>query len=157
METKRKDWQPVVPYLSLADVFICAISIVFIMLLLVDPKRVVQQQRPQADYFLVCGDDGVRLHRAGDDPSASPLSLGEAEARLAKLERLDALSVRVLIQGDPNSTVCLKQMRAIIRGLNGSLSERLKRGEPGSYLLYDLQFLAPGSTPISGVEQAAET
>lgn len=148
----------VAPFLALADVFICAVSIVFILLLLAEPERMLVQHPPKADYRLLCTQDGgVQLLSAMDDnnieiPGASKrLTLSGAPLRslLSGLETPTALSARVLIQAPPSRIDCAEQLADIMTALNTELSERLLAGEPGAYLLHDLEVI-----PEPGIDGA---
>jgi hypothetical protein len=139
-----------VPYLALADVFICAISIVFILLLLSQPQQPLLHQAPQADFIVWC--DGNRALLGAADGIDEPVALSpyRIEPALAALTRGDSLSVRVLIRARPADMACATRLRESIRWLNDELSERLAGGESGAYLLDDLELIsAPVGTDAS--------
>lgn len=130
-----------VPYLALADVFICAISVVFILLLLADPSRVLEQKPPQTDVILRCVEGGVARVGAGDGVADEPVSLAAMPGMLSGLGGTDQLSLRVLIQASVQQGGCVEKLLAAIADSNLGLSERLLQGDPGVYLLYDLELL----------------
>jgi hypothetical protein len=139
--------RPPIPFLSLADVFICAVSIVFIMLLLADPRQVLVLHPPQADVRLRCEGDGVRLidtRSPGAAAAVAGVLRPDSEAMralLAGLEVGDALSVRVLIEAPVAEMPCARTLVRVIEALNEGLSDRLLRGEAGAYLLDDIEVL----------------
>ncbi|WP_133511116.1 hypothetical protein [Candidatus Thiosymbion oneisti] len=146
--------RPAIPFLTLADVFIGAVSIVFVLLLLADPERVRVQHPPQADYRLVCSKDGVRLVTEGEVDGTRPEVAALApdspalRTQLSLLEVPTALSVRVLIRTPPALIHCAEQVADVIAELNKSLSERLMQGGQGSYLLYDMEVVGD----VHGIE-----
>ncbi len=140
----RDGLPPEIPFMALADIFICAVSVVFILLLLAEPKRVLVQHPPQSDYLLRCVPDGVVVTgRDAADVSEAPqaFSFEELGPRLAALEPGDALSVRLLIQQSAGPLDCARRTAEIVGELNKNLSERLLRGAPGVYLLHDIEVL----------------
>jgi hypothetical protein len=146
----RRPWQIAVPYLALADVFICAISVVFILLLLSDPDRVLEQNPPQTDNILRCDAMGVSLLTGLGEPLAGPVPVTEVSTLLSALDLGAVLAVRILVQGPAARVACLEDVAAVLDEQNRTLSEHLVAGGEGAYLLYDLELTETGKAKRSG-------
>lgn len=145
---------PPVPYLALADVFISAISVLFILLLLSAPRPILPRWPPQGDYQLRCRGPWAELSALGTtgadaDPNAAPLRLAahEVASALARLPAAESLSVRLLILAEPNNPRCLDTLRGTIETLNRELTARLAAGEPGAWFIHDVAVLPEDPAP----------
>ena len=148
-------WQVPVPFLALADVFTCAISMIFILLILVDPERVLEQHPPQTDLTLRCTDGGVILASARANAAAELLLGAAVGARLAGLDFSRVLSARVLIAGTAAQGDCINDLIATLDELNRGLSARLVQGAGGAYLLHDVELIEGAAPPVADGAEGA--
>lgn len=131
----------------MADVFISAVSIIFIILLVSDPTISTPDRKPQADFSVTCKHDQYSITTldatAENVQSVTFTTTTDLKNWLQSYKPSFSLSAKILVKAMPDDIDCSATVVKIIRKMNDDLSKQTKTRSSGTYYLYQQQLIMP--------------
>jgi len=136
------------PTVAIVDAFVCAVSVVLILVITSAPAARNADTRPQADVTVRClppGDRAVLVAPQATVP-ARPMALDQVLASLPADRAGERLSLRLLIEATPDLVRCA----VILRGMAGEWNRQRDANRPGDLgpvLVVDIAYVPAAPEP----------
>lgn len=127
------------PTLAIVDAFVCAVSIVLILVVVSAPEARDADTQPQADATLRCVAPGDRAVLVGEDGSA-PMGLREIFDTIPADRAGERLSLRLRIEATPDLVRCALILRQLAEAAN-TQRDANRADALGPILLVDIAYL----------------